>query len=62
MLKTEGLETTQSVELATNEYREESDIIGTFLAESVYEDEERRIKTSSLYELYKDWCKDNGNS
>lgn len=60
LLKSEGLETPTSVELATLEYREESDIIGTFLTETIYVSEGRRIPTSTLYQLYKDWCTLNG--
>lgn len=60
MIKSEGLTTTQSVNTATQEYREESDIIGTFLTETTYEDKERKIRTSAIYEVYKGWAKDNG--
>ncbi len=56
----EGLENPQKVTQATKDYRQESDIIGTFLAESVLEADENKLKTSDLYKRYKNWAQDNG--
>ncbi len=60
LLKSEGLQTPPSVELATKEYQEESDLVGTFLTEKFVERKGSYMRTTTLYELYGDWCKTSG--
>ncbi len=44
---------------ATQEYREEQDILGVFLAEMCEENAGAKVKVAAIYEAYKLWCKDN---
>ena len=45
---------------AITAYRQEADIIGTFLAECAVESENSRLSTAELYSRYVAWAKDNG--
>lgn len=56
----EGLEPVETVKRATEEYREESDIIKTFINENIIEDVTVRTPASELYERYKEWASRNG--
>lgn len=60
LLQKEGLSQPQKMTEAVKEYREESDIFGTFLNESLCEAVGYRLATSRLYERYKGWSSDNG--
>jgi putative DNA primase/helicase len=60
LLMTEGLTIPPRVSAAIANYRQETDIIGTFLLESVMEFEGNRLPTSKLYAIYTGWAKDNG--
>ena len=60
LLKSEGLATTSSVMQATQEYREESDTIVTFLVDTICDAVDSRLQTSKLYKMYRDWCSNNG--
>lgn len=51
-----GLQPPVVVRLATEEYRQEEDIVGRFLAEACTEGAELKAKASLLYTAYKDWC------
>jgi len=46
---------------ALQDYRAEMNPARTFLAEHITESETSRIRSSFLYDLYKDWTKANGN-
>lgn len=60
LLKLEGLTVPERVLQATKEYRQETDIVGTFLNDTLMVAEGNRIPTSELYRKYVDWIKDNG--
>ena len=61
-----GLQPPQQVMLATEEYRNSSDVFGSFLDECCLTSTDPtirasyRIKASSLYANYKKWCEENG--
>lgn len=60
LLKLEGLTVPEKVLQATKEYRQETDIVGSFLNETLMEAEGSRIPTNILYRRYTQWVKDNG--
>ncbi len=60
LLKLEGLSVPAKVVQATKEYRQETDIVGTFLTDTLMEADGCRIQTAVLYRKYTDWAKDNG--
>ncbi len=60
LLMQDGLQQSKKMTEAINEYREESDIFGTFLNETLLQADGNRLATSRLYERYKEWMKDNG--
>ena len=45
---------------ATKEYRQETDIVGTFLNDTLMESEGNRVPTGALYRRFVEWIKDNG--
>ena len=55
-----GLDAPQRVTDAIAAYRQETDIIGTFLSETIMEQEKNKLPTSKLYAHYSQWSKDNG--
>jgi putative DNA primase/helicase len=55
-----GLGTPEAVENATKKYREEMDIIGTWLAEHCVESPRMVARASDLYASYKRWCEETG--
>jgi putative DNA primase/helicase len=55
-----GLSSPQRVIDATTAYRQEADIIGTFLTEYTVPQEKSRLSTAELYTHYTAWAKDNG--
>lgn len=60
LLQIEGLTEPQKMTVAVNEYREESDILGTFLNENLCQSDGYRLATTKLYERYKEWSSENG--
>ena len=56
----EGLLEPEKVVLAGKGYREEMDVLGTFLAEKCVQGKELTCKASRLYSAYQEWCKDAG--
>ena len=52
----ERLEMPEKVEAATNEYRQESDVIAQFLSDCTVETENAKVKASDLYKAYEAWC------
>jgi putative DNA primase/helicase len=56
----ERLGMVEKVKTATEEYRQESDVIAQFLAECTIETETAKVKASDLYEAYKKWCEETG--
>lgn len=53
---TGGLPRVDRIETATAEYRERSDVIGTFLRAATVPDEAGAIASARLYEVYRAWC------
>lgn len=56
----EGLAAPEEVRAATEAYREESDVIGMFLAERCLIDPTEWAKAGDLYRAYVEWCQANG--
>lgn len=55
-----GLTDPRAVMAATEEYRQESDILAHFLADCTIEKDGASVRGGDLYNAYKTWCKDNG--
>jgi putative DNA primase/helicase len=56
-----GLAVPLAVKAATEEYKNEMDVIGHFLTEETKIDERFEIDSSTLYAQYSDWAKRNGH-
>lgn len=57
----QGLNRPESVELATEQYRQSEDQLQVFLEEVCFtEDKNATIKASELYETYREWAKEGG--
>lgn len=56
----DGLGMPQAVRDATNEYREEMDVLGGFLAEYCGVGADLSVRSAKLYEAYKTWCDASG--
>lgn len=56
----EGLGYPEEIKMATQEYRDEMDILGNFISECCIVAKEAQAKSSELYQRYSDWCKENG--
>lgn len=57
--QTEGLEAPAQVSAATDEYREESDHVTTFVSDRLELGDDRQVTKTGLYEAYTLWCKHN---
>jgi putative DNA primase/helicase len=57
--KQERLKTPKAVLFATDEYREEMDVIGNFITEKCDQKKEMAILLKKLYKAYSDWCEEN---
>ena len=55
-----GLTEPKAVIAATEQYRQESDIIGQFLADCTTAQESAKVAAGELYKAYVEWCKANG--
>lgn len=60
LLQKEGLKPPQAVIEATDNYSHESDKIAQFAEERLIKDDESEVRTSLLYNAYRNWCADNG--
>ena len=60
LLQKEGLEQPEAVQKATEGYRDESDKIKCFAEDCLAQDNTQEVRTSSVYQRYKDWCYDSG--
>jgi putative DNA primase/helicase len=56
----QGLGTARSIQIATDDYRKQEDVLGLWVTERCREGEDMWASTTSLYEDYKSWCKDEG--
>ena len=59
-LMVDGLSIPAKVNAAISEYRQEADIIGSFLCDCTAEQDGSRVPASELYTAYTQWAKDNG--
>jgi len=50
----------EEVKIATQQYREEEDVIGHFLNETCGLGRNYEVKAGELFQAYIDWCKENG--
>lgn len=55
----DGLQTPDAVRLATDAYREESDVLGPFIAEYCVLTPTATVRSKALYDAYIAWCEDN---
>lgn len=55
-----GLEEPQEVTAATETYRSDMDILSRFMSDCCITPTQRTVKSSALYEKYKNWCKEGG--
>jgi putative DNA primase/helicase len=55
-----GLNDPKTVMKATNDYKEDMDILGPFLYERCYIGDNQKIPAKELYEVYSNWCFQNG--
>lgn len=55
-----GLTMPEAVQLATQEYRSQMDIIGRFIEETCQVEDGVQAKAGELYKAYQQWCEDNG--
>lgn len=60
--QSEGLEPPQEVQAATQEYREEMDPLGDFLAESCVVGPKISGKATALYNAFRKWAEDSGET
>jgi putative DNA primase/helicase len=56
----EGLPLPEAVKNATDEYRNESDVIGAFLDECCVMEPYADVLTAALYDAYVEWCRKSG--
>jgi P4 family phage/plasmid primase-like protien len=56
----DGLGLPDAVEKATKEYREEQDVLATFITERCVEHPTAEVETHALYVAYSEWCKASG--
>ncbi len=57
---TEGLAMPDSVEMATAQYRQQSDRIMMFTSQCVKKETGQELRAQAVYSRYKDWCAENG--
>jgi putative DNA primase/helicase len=55
-----GLNDPKTVMKATNDYKEDMDILGPFLYERCYIGVNQKISAKEIYEVYSNWCFQNG--
>ena len=58
--QSEGLEPPEAVQEATQSYRSEMDVLGSFIDECTVENVNATAKASRLYNVYKDWAERTG--
>jgi putative DNA primase/helicase len=60
LLKSEGLEPSERIKQALADYRQDSDVIGAFLAEMVAPSSSEKLLTRDLFQSYSTWLNDTG--
>lgn len=56
----EGLNPPAIVRAATDEYRQDEDVIGKFIEERLIQNKDNSAKAGALYQSFKQWCEENG--
>jgi putative DNA primase/helicase len=56
----EGLKTPEEILSATSEYREDQDVLGTFIAECCDEDPQRYTPIAGLWRVFEEWARTSG--
>lgn len=56
----DGLQPPEEVQMATEIYRKESDVVGRFLEQETEKEEGAEVRASDLYGAYKTWCDSEG--
>jgi putative DNA primase/helicase len=54
-----GLDTPQSVSSATEEYRNEMDVLGNFIKECCVQNPNASVRARELFRAYQEWCGEN---
>ena len=57
-----GLVVPEAVREAISEYKSESDTLETFINENCFINSEFKIHTTKLFQLFKDWAKENNET
>jgi putative DNA primase/helicase len=60
LIQEQGFAMPDSVRAATDEYRNNSDKLGRFLADEMIKDASGEVQTSVAYQRFTKWCDDNG--
>lgn len=60
LFESEGLDMPESVLEATNAYHKESDRMAQFFMSCIADAPGKELRTSAMYNRYKDWCTENG--
>lgn len=58
--QSEGFNHCHAIEAASNQYRDESDLLGQFIADECVQGPGFTEASGELYRIYSEWCKDNG--
>ena len=61
LLNSKGLKQPKAVLDATAQYREDSDIIGQFISECLFEKRNMNTPLKNVHARYEEWCEDYGN-
>lgn len=56
----QGLNPPDEVNMATDTYRSEMDVLQAFLSECIAKKEGAYVKSGDLYKVYTEWCEENG--
>jgi putative DNA primase/helicase len=56
----QGLGVSEEVKAATDNYREEMDVLGEFLKDRCRQSPDSRVSSKNLFEAYTAWCEENG--
>lgn len=60
LIQSEGLVIPESVKVAIEEYRKDSDKVARFTEECLEKIDGAEVRTSAVYKAYTQWCEDNG--
>ncbi len=60
LIQSEGLVIPESVKVAIEEYRKDSDKVARFTEDCLEKIDGAEVRTSAVYKAYTQWCEDNG--